>query len=481
MRRNALKRITNKWTILSLIALIIVLGGGFYYFRSEQSGNETKAVETSTIGTGNIILSGTGIGTLIPQEDVSFGFKNSGQVSEVLASLGEQVKAGQVLARLDSKTLELKYTQAEATIAALSSPTEIASAAQAQQETKAAFASAKDTLQGLIGPDLLMAEDREASAQQDLQIAKSNLEKNASAENQQKVADAEAALTKAEGLLAQAQNNYTGRYVLQMFIYPVRNDKGTTIRRQLFAPTDTEIAVAQAAYELAQANLSDAQNYLDILNGVKTTDAVPSSSVTSITEAKLALDSAKANLDAAELTAPINGTITSINLSAGQSVGTSSVITISNLNQPYTIDASLDETDWDKAKLGFAATVTFDLLPNNNYSGKIIQVYPKLDDSSGTSMVHILVQLDRSISKDLPVGATASVDVTGGEALDAVLVPISALKEMESGKYIVYLMENGQLVQQEVEIGLQDILYAEVKSGLERGDVVLTDATTVNP
>ncbi len=166
MRRNALKRITNKWTILSLIALIIVLGGGFYYFRSEQSGNETKAVETSTIGTGNIILSGTGIGTLIPQEDVSFGFKNSGQVSEVLASLGEQVKAGQVLARLDSKTLELKYTQAEATIAALSSPTEIASAAQAQQEAKAAFASTKDTLQGLIGPDLLMAEDREASAQQ---------------------------------------------------------------------------------------------------------------------------------------------------------------------------------------------------------------------------------------------------------------------------------------------------------------------------
>jgi hypothetical protein len=40
-------------------------------------------------------------------------------------------------------------------------------------------------------------------------------------------------------------------------------------------------------------------------------------------------------------------------------------------------------------------------------------------------------------------------------------------------------MKNGQPAQQDVEIGLQDILYAEVKSGLKRGDVVVTDASTV--
>jgi multidrug efflux pump subunit AcrA (membrane-fusion protein) len=90
-------------------------------------------------------------------------------------------------------------------------------------------------------------------------------------------------------------------------------------------------------------------------------------------------------------------------------------------------------------------------------------------------MVHVVVQLDHSISVDLPAGSTASVDVTGGEALGVVLVSTSALKEVESGEYIVYLMKNGEPVEQAVEIGLQDILYAEVKSGLEAGDVVLTD------
>jgi macrolide-specific efflux system membrane fusion protein len=94
-------------------------------------------------------------------------------------------------------------------------------------------------------------------------------------------------------------------------------------------------------------------------------------------------------------------------------------------------------------------------------------------------MVRILVQLDQAISADLPAGSTASVDVVGGEALDTVLVPVSALKEEESGNYIVYIIENRQPVEQEVEIGLQDLLYAEVKSGLEEGDVVLTDALAV--
>src|SRR6266487_4554076 len=333
----------------------------------------------------------------------------------------------------------------------------------------------------MIGPDVMIAEDQVASAQQDLHVAQAVQTKDPSAANQQKISEAQSNLKKAQDALTYAYDNSSNAYTLETFTYPIRNTKGTTVRRELIAPTDAELLGARAAYELAQANFYDAQNYWDILNGVQKVDAVPASSVTSITDAKLALDSAKAALDAAELTAPISGTITSLSLNVGDSAGTSVVITIANMNQPYLIDTSLDETDWDKARVGYAATVTFDLLPKNNYSGKIVQVYPKLDDSSGTNMVHILVQLDKPINIDLPSGSTANLDVTGGKAIGAVLVPTSALENVASGKYIVYLMKNGQPVQQEVQIGLQDILYAEVKSGLKRGDVVLTDATAVNP
>ncbi len=481
VKSKALKHtMKNKWMIFSLIAVAIVFGGVFHYYNTLPSASKEDIIQTSTIGTGDIILSATGLGTLIPGEEVSFGFKNSGQVSEVLASLGEKVEVGQVLARLNSKTLELQYKQAAGNVAALSSPAEIASAEQAVQDAKESLATAKDDLQFLIGPDLLVAEEKLADAQQGLESVKATVEKDAPDANKQKLSEAESAVADAQKTVDYAFNNYSNSYTLQTFTYPIRNDKGVTKRRELIAPTDADLLAARAAYELAIANLNDAQNYLDVLKGVKTTQEVPTTSTTSITEAKLAFDSAKAALDATELTAPISGTITSIDLNVGEDVGTSAVVTISNMGQPYTLDVNLDETDWDKAKIGYTATITFDLLPDENYSGKITQVYPMLDDSSGTSMVHIVVQLDDQINADLPVGSTASVDVTGGEALNAVLVPISALKETGSGKYIVYMMKNGEPLEQEVEIGLQDILYAEVKSGLKIGDVVLTDATTVN-
>ncbi|HEX2995994.1 MAG TPA: HlyD family efflux transporter periplasmic adaptor subunit, partial [Anaerolineales bacterium] len=191
------------------------------------------------------------------------------------------------------------------------------------------------------------------------------------------------------------------------------------------------------------------------------------------------LDAAEAELAATELIAPISGTVTSLNLSIDEEMRGNSVITISNMDQPYIFDISLDETDWDTAKVGYTATVTFDLLPDKDYTGKVIRVYPALDDSSDVSMIHVQVQLDHTINVDVPAGSTVSAEVTGGEALGAVVVPISALKETGSGKYSVYLIKSGKPVEQEVEIGLQDILYAEVKSGLKVGDIVLTDATTV--
>lgn len=478
MKRSLSKRNAGKW--LLLIALAVLLSGAVYAsIRMQNSSNEETALETSTIGTGDIVLYATGIGSLA-NEEVSFGFQDNGKVSEVLVSLGDQVEAGQVLARLENERLELKHRQAKASYEALSSASEIASARQAVAEAQQSFDTARDDLQYLIGPEMLVAEEQVAKAQKDLQAAKAAAENQLSEADQAKITKAEAALTEAQATLEYAYYNYSNSYSLTTFTYPVRNDKGTTIRREYKPPTEAELLAGHAAYELAQANLEDAQNYLDVLLGNKTLEEVPASSVTTITAARNALDSAEAELAATELIAPVRGTITSLNLSVGENIGTSAVVTLSSIHQPYRLEVSLDETDWDTARVGYAATVTFDLLPGEEYSGRVTQVYPALDDSSDTSMIRVLVQLDHSTSLEVPAGSSASVAVTGGEALEAVLVPITALKEAAPGNYIVYLMKNGEPVEQEVEIGLQDILYAEVKSGLQAGDVVLSDATAMD-
>jgi HlyD family secretion protein len=474
------KRLTqNKWmTWFVIVVAIIVIGAGYiYYTKLQASKNSVAPIATSRISAGDIVLAATGPGTLIPNQQVSFGFKKSGKISEVLVKLGDHVKAGQVFAKVDDPTVQLEYNQAQANLAALSSPSAVATAEQTLQEAKASYATARDTLQGLIGPDLLIAEDNFNNAQQQLELAKAAAEKNPSADNNKKVTDAETTLTAMRSILAQAQNDYTGKYVLQMFIYPVRNSHGVTTSRELFAPSDVDISAAHAAYEIAIANLNNAQNYLNVLNGVLPVDQVPASSATKITEAQNAFDQTKANLDATQLISPIDGVITSITLNVGDNAGTAAAVTISNTIQPYTLDVYLDETDWDKARVGFDANITFDMLPNKTYPGKVTEVFPALDRSSGTPLAHIRVQLNSNINVDLPAGATGSVDIIGGKTLGAVIVPISALKEVQPGKYVVYLMKNSKPVEQSVEIGLEDIVNAEVKSGLKAGDVVMTNAT----
>ena len=69
------------------------------------------------------------------------------------------------------------------------------------------------------------------------------------------------------------------------------------------------------------------------------------------------------------------------------------------------------------------------------------------------------------------------MEVIGGRAEGAILVPSEALKEASPGQYTVFVMEDGEPKLRVVEIGLQDLFYAEVISGLEAGDVVTTGIT----
>jgi RND family efflux transporter MFP subunit len=180
-------------------------------------------------------------------------------------------------------------------------------------------------------------------------------------------------------------------------------------------------------------------------------------------------------LDATKLIAPISGTVTALDLSVGEQAGTDSVITIAQLSQPYTLDTYINEEDWDMATVGNTVKVTFDLLPEQTYSGTVTLVYPELSESSESSLVHLIVQLDSSLSQDLPAGTGATVDVVGGEARGVMLVSVGAIHKGEDGKAYVTVIQNGEQVERAVEVGLQNDTYAEIKSGLDAGEIVVTE------
>ncbi len=102
------------WYILT-IALLIILGIGFYYFSSTGPKIEYVTKEAQK-GTLTITVSATG--NLEPLNKVDVGTEVSGTIAEVLVDYNAPVKAGQILAKLDTMKLELQVKSSQASLAA---------------------------------------------------------------------------------------------------------------------------------------------------------------------------------------------------------------------------------------------------------------------------------------------------------------------------------------------------------------------------
>jgi HlyD family secretion protein len=478
--------------IITAVLLIAALSGYIYYSRVTAASTQTTDAQTQTeiVRPGDLTVSASGSGTLIAQTDASFGFDTSGQVTEVNVKVGDQVEAGQVLAQLDDTLARMQYDEAQRKLQELYSAASIATIQEEIATAQDTEASAKEWLAYLISPDVAEAEANLIIAQQALTDAQTAAKANPSDAANRLVKEKEQAVTYLNEKLTQAITYYNNVYLPEAFgIYvnvgnrrfPKMALATTTapttgeIIPEINAPSVDDLTTARNSIAQAEQTISEGQAYLDILNSGTIPDNAVGDKITTLYEAQLALENAKSALDDTQLTAPISGTVTSLDLSVGEQVeaDSDSVITISQLNQPYALDAYIDGTDWSMARVGNKVNVTIKLLPDNTYSGTVTLVYPELVSSFETSVVHLIIQLDRSMSQALPVGTGATVDVIGGEAKNALLVPVDAVHKGDDGKSYVTVVRNGQQVEREITIGLVNDTYAEVIAGLQAGEIVV--------
>jgi multidrug efflux pump subunit AcrA (membrane-fusion protein) len=241
----------------------------------------------------------------------------------------------------------------------------------------------------------------------------------------------------------------------------------------VYPPTEGEIGMARADYDLAKASVGEAQMYFDVLNGAEIPEGATGTNLVTYLQTKHAETAEYNGMPQNSLL--LLREVTALDISVGDLADGSSVITISNIDQPYSLDAYLDSEDWGQVKIGYEVEVTFDIIPDQVFSGIVTGVYPALDTaSSNSALVHITVRLNDAITYELPSGSAASVDVVGGRAENAVLVPIEALHEFGDGKYALFVIEDGKLRLRVVDVGLQDLTKAEIISGLNVGDIVTT-------
>lgn len=461
------------WIILAFFVLTV--GGGVTYYQVNSASAQTESTETlqtSIARKGDLTIYASGTGNLTALDEVDLGFKTSGQVSQIDVSVGDLVKAGDVLAVIDGASTQVKYTQAKRTLLELTSPSAVAAAEQAIADAETEVNTSISQLAYLISPEVYYWETEVDKAKVELEEAKAAFEKSP------KDTDLKAALEKKEAYLDYAQDKLTGNWYFYDHEY-LRNTFTTwdrsTNTKYIDAPTDADIKSARAALSEARASLLEAQYLYAALTGEEIPEDATGSGLSELEQAKLDLESAQVDLDGTKITTPINGTVMSIDMSIGDTVSTTAVITVADLSQQY-LEVFLDESDWTNVQVGYKTEVTFDILPDTIFTGEVTQVDPGLYTENNSSVVRTIVKLtDEDESRfNLPLGTSAAVDIIGGEADDAILIPIEALHETTPGNYAVFVMKNGEPRLQTVDIGIQDLTYVEIKSGLKQGDVVTT-------
>lgn len=140
--------------VLTAVATVVVLGGiGYAVFGRSDSASATTT--TSTVADGTFQQTVTASGTIDPADEADLSFEVSGRVTSVKVKAGDKVTKGEVLATLDTVSLDAALASANAQL-------------EAAQTTAADDGSSSSTQQGSNNAAV-------ASAAADVQTAKDNL------------------------------------------------------------------------------------------------------------------------------------------------------------------------------------------------------------------------------------------------------------------------------------------------------------------
>jgi macrolide-specific efflux system membrane fusion protein len=191
-----------------------------------------------------------------------------------------------------------------------------------------------------------------------------------------------------------------------------------------------------------------------------------------IKEKQLAYQMALDSYNDATLTAPFAGVVSEINQATASS-GSWSLILI-DTSELY-IEATVDQLDSPDVAAGQSATAVVEPLPDKTWRVEVVEV-GGLAKSQGNSTVVVVKAKLPEADPSILVGYTAQMEITTASATDVLIVPITALTETPRG-WTVMKVADGETTPQVVTIGTRSDSYAEVRSGLEAGDIILDTAT----
>lgn len=507
------KKKSNKWwyiggAIVVLIIIILIVTSG----SSSKNGTSFTAVRQDIVQTVSVT------GKVRSGSDVSLAFEKGGRVRSVNVEVGAQVYAGQILVSVENGDLVADLAQAQAKVKAEdakldelkkgSTSENIAVTERELESAKIEYTDARrtavDTLQDAYtkADDVLFnkADQFFSNGNSSSPVFNFNTEFQVKINAQNSrvtVGGALAAWNKtlktisAEGnldaqfvaakdslvqlrnfldVLALAINGLTSGSVSQSTIDNYKASlltARTTIGAEISAVTTAEktIRSTAAAVALQESKLALAKSPARP-EQVRAQEAV----VESVRASVLAVE---AQVSKTILRSPIAGVITKRDVEPGEIVSSNEpLITVISTNL-YKIEANIPESDVSSIKVGDKADVTLDAYNDARFVATILSIDPAETVIEGVATYRAVFAFAEQDAR-IKSGMTANIDVIVNEIKDAVTVPARTIIDKD-GKKFVQVKSGNSTVEKEITVGAKDGEgNIEIKSGLEAGEVVIT-------
>ena len=182
------------------------------------------------------------------------------------------------------------------------------------------------------------------------------------------------------------------------------------------------------------------------------------------------------------LTSDYSGTVKSIPDidESDDSSDTSTVFEICP-DKTMTVSVSIDETDILSLSIGQKVDVTVTSISDETFEGEITAIDRTGTSSNGVTTYTASIQIEKAEGMLAGMSASANISITSVE--NALIIPVDALNKTSSTAYVytTYDEENDSFGgMTEVEYGISNSNYVEIKSGLKEGDTVYYKEKTTN-
>ena len=508
----------HKIIVVLLLAAICALLVKGVFFKDETAGYEEETAEKRDIVTYNSF-----VGNVEPASDFNLVAQASEEAVQVLVEKGDKVKAGQVIARLDTTNIDYNIRLQEATLKTTkkSNQYNISDAKRGYENYKETIDKGLNSSLESARMQMETAEKGVNDAQKEYDKAKASIE-DGSYESIQSVYLQREQAYRAYDLAKDAAYDARSYYYDARKAYNDAQDAADAAAADDPAKASLESMAAslKTAMQSAEAQRNSAERSVDSAKGsyddaCKTFDNAKNNILDkledAIENAQISYDNTKKSFDVIQLqvnqqlesfeatlektealsdvsaaeiqlaslkstrkdyviTAPISGTVTDLLIEKGDMVTMGMPIaTIANLDTMQ-VSIKVDEYAIKNVSVGSPVKIYIDAL-EKDYEGTLIEVDRTATVEGGVSYFNAKV----SFTPDEAVKSGMSVEVklTRVDEKDVVSLSQNSLQYHDDNTAYIYVKdENGKMVEKTLELGASDGIYVQITEGLSEGDKI---------